>query len=395
MSAPKAVWLLAGGPMQERFARTVKQLGYALIVTDLNPDCLCRQYADFFLECDTFDIQENLKAAEQIRQTYDIRACVTLAADCHLTVAYLCRYLGIHGISPEIAKSCRQKVRTREILSRAGIAQPKFFLASSLRDARLGLELIGGRGVVKATDNSASRGFAFVNSVDELTAEVFKEALEAGTTNQVLIEEVLVPRSDCIAEQSVETLWFNGSMYWLNWVDRLFRDDLQFFPEINKAVSSVSWAVEIGHINPAIHHQDIKMRTHAVVENAGRALGMHQEVGAHILKADIMQTDKGPIIIELTPRLSGGWDSSGTGPARGSDFQLGYLKLALGEPLSVDLWMECFQPSEPNLYASILADIKPGAQNCIGRQFSMGVGFDRVESLKNALSKLKELSYVV
>ena len=48
-------------------------------------------------------------------------------------------------------------------------------------------------------------------------------------------------------------------------------------------------------------------------------------------------------IIELTPRLSGGWDSSGTTLARGADFQAGIIRLALGDALDLDLWRKYFE----------------------------------------------------
>ena len=58
---------------------------------------------------------------------------------------------------------------------------------------------------------------------------MYERAREAGTTGLVIVEELLHPVETEIAEQSVETLWYNGTMYWLNWVDRLFRKDFLRF----------------------------------------------------------------------------------------------------------------------------------------------------------------------
>jgi hypothetical protein len=255
---------------------------------------------------------------------------------------------------------------------------------------------LGGQGVIKATDNSASRGFSKLESLDELTNAVFQAAISAGTTGFVLIEEALVPLSDCISELSVETLWFNGKMYWLNWVDRLFRYDLKFFSELcDYEEDQIGWGVEVGHINPAQHPFAVKMETEKLLHAAGVALGMAHEVGGHILKADIMLTRSGPIIIEMTPRLSGGWDSSATTPARGADFQGGAIQLALGATLTLDLWLDYFEFNNASLYASILADISPNAKDCIGREFALGVGFDRDQSLQLSLNNLKEKKHVL
>lgn len=396
MTKEKAIWLFAGGQMQESAAKKIVEAGYRLILTDMNPQCMCARYAQEFVACDTFDVDGSRAAAERLRGKYDICAVMTLAADCHETVAILARHLGLHGISPDISRICRQKNLTRERLSAAGIPQPKFSCVNNLADARAFLATLGGRGVIKATDNSASRGFSKFNAMDDLTDAVFQAAVSAGTTGFVLIEEALIPRNDCISELSVETLWFDGKMYWLNWVDRLFRPDLKFFPELlNYQEDQINWGVEVGHINPAQHPLKIREQIEEMVRAAGMALGMGQESGGHILKADIMLTDGVPVIIEMTPRLSGGWDSSGSTPARGADFQGGVIRLALGNALDLDLWHTYFEFKNASLYASILADISPDAKDCIGRKFALGFDFERGKSLQLSLTNLKENKHVL
>jgi hypothetical protein len=150
----------------------------------------------------------------------------------------------------------------------------------------------------------------------------------------VVVEEMLEPLEDEISEQSVETLWYNGKMYWLNWVDRLFRKDFLLFDSLKTGIyENVSWGVELGHINPALHREEIKEMVRDLIHRAGLAIGMKKEKGGHILKADVMLTAEGPYILELTPRLSGGWDSSASTPVRGANFVGGAIGMALGEGL--------------------------------------------------------------
>ena len=185
-------------------------------------------------------------------------------------------------------------------------------------------------------------------------------------------------------------------MYWLNWVDRLFRSDLNYFPSFqDKDIPSVNWGVEVGHINPAQHAISIKNKINKMIFDAGVAIGMNDEVGGHILKADIMLTNEGPVIIEITPRLSGGWDSSATTLERGADFQSGVILLALGEDLDLELWHKYFEFKSTNLYASIWADIPSGAIDNIGRKFSLGTDFEREKSLQLAFNNSKENNYVI
>jgi biotin carboxylase len=392
----KAIWLFAGGPMQEHTAKKIIEFGYKLILTDMDKNCVCAKYANDFIECDTFDFSANIGAANKLKLKYKICAGVTVAADCHETVALINRLLGLVGIDPTIAHICRHKNITREVLTAAGIYQPKYACVNNLNDAKSFLASIGNRGVIKSTDNSGSRGFSKVNSLEELTSSVFDLAIVSGTSGSVLIEETIIPRSDCISELSVETLWFNGKMYWLNWVDRLFKTDLNFINGFHdEGNAPLNWGVEVGHINPACHSISVKNEIYEMIYTAGAAIGINNEVGGHVLKADIMLTNHGPVIIELTPRLSGGWDSSGTTLARGADFQGGIIRLALGDALDLDLWGKYFEFRSPNLYASIWADVPSGAKDCIGRQFALGIDFDRDKSLLLAFNNAKENRYVI
>lgn len=49
----QAIWLFSGGPMQEHAAKKIVELGYQLILTDINSNCVCAKYADEFIECDS------------------------------------------------------------------------------------------------------------------------------------------------------------------------------------------------------------------------------------------------------------------------------------------------------------------------------------------------------
>jgi len=390
----KAIWIFAGGPMQELTAKKIIQMGFKLLITDRDPDCICSKYADELVELDTFDIEGNINAATNLGKNLKIKAVISPAADCHETVAHVGKFLRLHAISPETSHICRYKHLTREVLSMANVPQPRFRSVSNIDEARRFIEEIGGEGVIKATNNSGSRGFSAIRNTDDLTDEVFERAISEGTTGHAVVEELLYPVDNEIAEQSVETVWYNGKMYWLNWVDRLFRKDFLLFDGLSSGIySDVSWGVEIGHINPAIHEYETRNAVFDLIYRAGVAIGMKKEKGGHILKADIMLTKKGPYIIELTPRLSGGWDSSGSTPLRGADFAGGAINLALGKRLDIELWHRYFEYKNPNVYASVLASIEEGAKDCIGRKFVIGTDYDREKSIKKALVNLTEGKY--
>ena len=382
--------------MQQPAALKILERGYHLVVTDRDPHCVASQYANELVELDTFDVEGNLRAAARIQKKYALGAVLTVAADCHETVAHVARAAQVPGLDPAISHACRYKGVTREILFRARIPQPRFSLVETIDQARHFMQDVKGPIVLKASDNSGSRGFALIRDPEELDGATFERARAAGTTGRVVVEARLEPLSHEIAEQSVETLWYDGKMYWLNWVDRLFRKDFTQFESLRTGrYDNLGWGVELGHINPAIHSHEIKRRVLELVYQAGVAVGMGRQTGGHVLKADIMLTDQGPYVLEITPRLSGGWDSSASTPARGADFIGGAVSLALGERLDLDAWHRYFEYQDPELFAAVVAEVAPGATDCIGRTFAIGTAYQREAAVENAIRHLSEKTYVV
>lgn len=390
---PRAIWLFAGGAMQRVAVEKIRERGYTLIMSDGSAECTLRSLADEFLHIDIFALKENIAAVDVLQERYDIRAVFTAASDCHETVATVARHLGLPGIDPDVAHICRYKYETRSLLTQAGVPQPKFRIVKTHAEGLQALRDIGTHAALKATNNSGSRGFARIESGASFTKEMFEHAVKNGTTGSAIIEELLVPVVGEIAEQSVETLWYNGEMIWLNWVDRLFRKDLDLFSDVwdvgDNPYEDISWAVELAHINPAVHAPDTRAATEEMVRRSGIALGMGKQKGGHMLKADIMLTKDGPRIIELAPRLSGGWDSSWSTPRRGADFVDGMLGLALGEKFTPEYKKRYFTYHDKGLYASVLAQVDMDAQDCIGRRFAPGAAYDRTKSLREAYKALR------
>ena len=379
--------------MQRAAADAIKARGLKLILTDGNPGCILAPLADVFLPVDTFDIAENKARAAELVKAFEICAVFTAAADCHETVAEVARALNLPGIDPAIAHACRYKYQTRKILTEAGIPQPRYTIVSSLAEAKAALADIGLPAALKATDNSASKGFTRLDQAADLNEKSFAYALANGTTGLAIIEELLIPVPGEIAEQSVETVWYDGKMRWLNWVDRLFRKDFSLltvpWTTQSDPYGAMSWAIELAHFNPADHKTELQQNVEALVRRAGEAMGMGTARGGHILKADIMLTTRGPMILELTPRLSGGWDSSFSTPRRGANFVDGALGLAMGETLDESYWRRYFQYEQPEWVVAILARVEPGARDCIGRDFAPGSGTDRASALRQAYENLQ------
>jgi biotin carboxylase len=395
MRMKQAIWLISGGPMQILAARKIKQKGFALILSDRNPSAPCAALADRFVELDTFDVDGHLVAADALRDEFDIQAVLTAAADCHYTVARTAEHLGVHHLSPEISKNCRNKLATREILTAAGLPQPLYHGAESYDEGAAFIEAHPGVPfVVKSTDNSGSRGLSTVLPGQKLTGEQFHHAQANGTTGLVIIEEMLQSAPDLISESSVETVWSDGKMHWVNWVDRIFPRDLCFF--LGASLSyPVADGVEIGHVNPSSQSEELRQEVEDMIFAAGMAMGFDVEAGGHILKADMFFSTRGPMILELTPRISGGWDSSGSSPARGGDIVGGVIELAQGKSLTPELFDRYFRFDDPGATAVVLTSVPENAVDCIGRQFAIASGYEPTSVLINqALSKVAQGAFI-
>ena len=386
----EAVWVVAGGPMQVPLVRELVSRGHKVVVSDGSVECPARGIADIFLQLDTFDIAGHIRAARELSRNVKIRAVLTVAADCHETVSAVAEHLNLPGLPRLISQSLRRKDFFRKKLKDSGILQPQFFVSESLNEARALVSDMACDFVLKATDNSGSRGMAFFKKGEVIDQWSFDRAKSCGTSGLVLLEEALKP-DNSPSELSVETLWLDGEMRLLNCVHRLFRDDLEKLGLSSLGLSGRNWGVEIGHVNPALLSESQAGEVGETMEIVGKAFGFDSLTMPTILKGDLMHVRNRFAVLEATPRLSGGWDSSGTTLLRGGNFQVGFTKLLLGDDPQVVLDRD-FKFSSPDLYAAAMTVSPGGAPDSMDRLFGLGVGVTAHEAIENATASIPEES---
>jgi hypothetical protein len=241
---------------------------------------------------------------------------------------------------------------------------------------------------LKATDNSAA-AVSPVSIAKDLTRAAFQHATRQRHHRCiVIVEELLLPqpgpspnnrsRPSGLTANALAQL--GGSS---------FRKD--FDSVAHPGASDDPTGNFLGHrarpFESGEHGAQIGQDVEALVRRAGEAIGMGTQKGGHILKADIVLTTKGPIILELTPRLSGGWDSALSTPERGADFIGGALRLALGEKLDEEVWQHHFAYRKPERESLMLTKVRQEAQDCIGREFAWGAA-SRTSAISNAYGAL-------
>ena len=311
----KAILIIGAGYLQIPQVKIARELGLRVLVTDRNPFAPAIGMADEYFQIDTRDWEKHARLGKELRARGDLAAVFCAAISAEYSCAVAAQSAKLPGIDPELAHRISNKAAMRQAL--ASLMPIRASSYNSFEAAQKGTSGLSAF-VVKAQDSSGSRGLTKIYQQSEFTETVFNRAKTFSLDGSVLIEEMFIAtRENGIPEQSVETLWSNGHCYALNQVDRPFIDN-------------DNYAIEIGHINPASHSNKTLEENYALIEKCGTALGFKDG----ILKGDIILTENGPVLLELTARLSGGFDSTHTSPlAHGTNYIRGAMRMALGESI--------------------------------------------------------------
>jgi biotin carboxylase len=153
---------------------------------------------------------------------------------------------------------------------------------------------------------------------EEELEQALENAKAASRTGTAIIEEYVFG-----PEQSVETIVWKGRHYYIGMADREFG----FHP----------FHIETAHVDPSELPTDKQRRIYEVVDAAADSLGI--DFGP--AKADMIWTSKGPMILEMPARLSGGFHSQYTTPlSTGKDPIRAVMEISLGRPLDECLLTE-------------------------------------------------------
>ena len=316
-SSKEYFWVIGGGILQVPLIKEANDLNLQTLVTDGNPNCECIGLCDLFFELDIFDIDGHIKLYEDRIKKLDINILGVLAAgiDAHQTMAYLNKYLKLPGVSPEVSNLVSNKDLFRDKMVELGLEVPAF--ASISRNDLPNLEKIckkiGFPLIIKNTSSSGSRGTKIFYESDPKEMErIALEAISVSRSKKALIESFWHG-----TEHTVETIFdINGKFH------RCFITDRHFD-------KSNGYALETGLTHPSQLSLDDQESMYKLAENAARLFNIN--IGA--AKFDMILTDSGPKIIEMTVRLSGGFDCQYLVPAAtGKNILKTAILTAIGKP---------------------------------------------------------------
>lgn len=312
-----AVLVVCGGLLQLPVVPIAHELGLKVVMTDANVNAASMKLADEPVALDIYDVEGHKRLVDDVKRRYALRGVFAEGADVEVTVAVAAAHAGLPGIPVQSAENTKNKSRMRACFDRAGMTNPRWAEVRDVDTANTAADRIGFPLMVKALDNSASRGTTRVERVDQLRPAV-ESAQGSSTTGTALLEECYSGE-----EQSVEVLFDeHGRCHRLNIVDRPFAADGRF-------------AIELGHVNPTKLGPSESNDLFELTERAASATNVR--FGA--FKADTIWTKDGPRILEVTARLSGGFDCQYTTPlSSGRNFIRAAMCVAVGRPIDpVDL----------------------------------------------------------
>lgn len=295
------------------FVQAAARLGFRplLLAADASRYPFAREDAVEVRELDTSDPKALQAAAEAAQRDGGVAAVTSTSEYFVVAAARLARALGLPGQDPVALERCRDKGQQRAQLFAAGVGSPVSRPASSESEAVAVARELGLPVVVKPPLGSGSVGVKLCST----EAEVHEQAalLLAAKTNergQPIPQRILVEELAVGPEFSVET--FQGEIIGVT----------------RKHLGAPPFFVEIGHDFPAELPPEHTAALGNETVRALRALGL----GWGPAHTELRLTAKGPYIIEVNPRLAGGFIPELVRLATGIDLVEQTVLLSAGRP---------------------------------------------------------------
>lgn len=309
----RVIFIVGAGAETVPGIKRAKDMGLYVVVSDKSPDAPGCAIADKSIVASTYDVEATVEAARAFsRGERPVNGVISIAADVPLTVASVAEELGLPGIPVEAARISSNKVLMKEVLSGAGIAVPWFSQVASAGELRGIAKDRCHNCIVKPVDSRGSRGVVMLGALEDCEA-AFNYAMKYSPSGRVMVEEYVEG-----PQVSTESVLLERSSYTPGFSDRNYKDFERFAPHI----------IEDGGQQPSFLTEPQRAVVSGLAVRAGRALGIKKG----IVKGDMVLAEDGPRVIEVAPRLSGGWFCTDQIPiATGVDLVGAAIRLALGE----------------------------------------------------------------
>lgn len=259
------------------------------------------------IHVDTEDLSALIRECSRLSEIYSI-AGITCALErfCAIT-AKLCHHFDLPGPNPASIERCCDKFIQRQLLAEAGVPVPAYHLAADAADVKSSAMEIGLPVVLKPVVGSGSRGVRLCSNNDELAehaAFLLSGKHVSRSSPRILVEE--------FAQGPLYGAILMGS-------EVIAIGNLDFGPP--------PYFVYRSSIYPAPLSGDEHDRIADVSLSCLRALGL----GWGPTGVEFRWTKRGPVVIEVNPRLGGSPDPQMIKLAYGVDLITEHIKLVIGD----------------------------------------------------------------
>ncbi|MER9839610.1 acetyl-CoA carboxylase biotin carboxylase subunit family protein [Mesorhizobium sp. M0145] len=307
----RAIILVEGDPTGNilPYAQAARRLGLHPIILSSEPAQYDWRVAESIeaIRVDTNDLDALTRECSRLRSTYEVAGITCAKEWVCAAVAKLCKHFDLPGPSPASIERCCDKFTQRRLLAEAGVPVPAYRLATNATDVEHSAAEIGLPVILKPAVGNGSSGVRLCRNVDDLiehTAYLLGGKHIWRSSPKVLVEE-----------------FANGPYYGAY----MMGDELigicaaEFDPPPHFVFRE--WTF------PASLTEEQHERIADLSRSCLRALGL----GWGPAGVEVRWTKRGPVVIEVNPRLAGAPDPQMVQLACGVDLVTEHIKLVLGD----------------------------------------------------------------
>ncbi|MER9476995.1 acetyl-CoA carboxylase biotin carboxylase subunit family protein [Mesorhizobium sp. M0520] len=311
--ARRALILLEGASNVRLYIQAAQRLDLHAVTLSANPaqyDYLAVENIET-IHVDTNNLDALIRECSRMRATYDIAGITSAQESVYAAVGKLCRYFDLPGPNPAAIELCCDKSVQRQLLAEAGVPVPAYRVAASATDVEGAVAEIGLPVIVKPAVGIGSKGVRLCRNIDELA--VHTNYLLGGNNVWRSSPRMLVEEFAQGPQYMVETMG--------NEVVGIGTADFGPLPHF----ASREWTY------PASLTDDEQGRIANVSLSCLRAL----DLGWGPTNIELRWTERGPVVIEVNPRLAGAPTSQLVQLAYGVDLVTEHIKLVIGDEWNV------------------------------------------------------------
>ncbi|RWI87879.1 MAG: ATP-grasp domain-containing protein [Mesorhizobium sp.] len=290
------------------FLQSAKRMGLHTIVLTADPEKYEYAAAEGFdgILIDTDNLDALINECSRLRAAYDIAGITSATEAFYATAAKLCRYFRLPGPNPDSIERCLDKFVQRQLLAAAGAPIPAYRLAVNATEVERSAAEIGLPVILKPTVGSGSAGVRLCRSADEL----------AEHTTYLLGRHVWKRSPRILVEEFAQ-----GPHYTVD----IMGDEVIGIGVLNFGQPPHFVYRELTY--PAVLTDDERDVIADISRSCLRATGL----GWGPTNIELRWTKRGPVVIEVNPRLTGSPAPELVQLAYGVNLVTEHIKLVIGD----------------------------------------------------------------